>query len=311
MKLFLAVAIGALAQADALSLSKHRSVHRNDVVARGHHSDHHHEYKAHRALNKAQVSHGHKAVSKSGVTNSDLIFWNEVAFWAALVQGLIILAVYIYNPTTGGANPDGNFNQVTNLYLTYPYYVPPPEGSDESGVIQMNQLYPDWFLFKWSFPLASAIFLLLTAFGHGSIITYLKPSYLEMINKGYNSYRWIEYSVTSSIMIVGVLVGFYILDFNTLLGLAVTNAATMAFGYFMEFLNYKNRQLHQATDWTPYWIGWVTGIAPWIALLISFNTSVNNSSSGGPPWFVQLIAASYFVFFDSFAGNMALQLTKN
>ena len=85
----------------------------------------------------------------------------------------------------------------------------------------------------------------------------------------------------------------------------------MAFGYFMEFLNYKNRQLHQATDWTPYWIGWVTGIAPWIALLISFNTSVNNSSSGGPPWFVQLIAASYFVFFDSFAGNMALQLTKN
>ena len=300
MKLFLTVAIGALAQADALSLSKHRSVHRNDVVARGHHSEHHHEYKAHRALNKAQVSHGHKAVSKSGVTNSDLIFWNEVAFWAALVQGLIILGFYIADaPTQTG----GTFQQSTQLYIAYPSF------NEETRTLDTNFLTPSWL--KFSFPLASGIFLLLTAFGHGSIITYLTPSYLEMINKGYNMYRWIEYSVTSSIMIVGILVAFYIIDFNTLFGLAVANAATMAFGYFMEFLNFKNRQLHQATDWTPYWIGWVTGIAPWIALLISFNTSVNNSSSGGPPWFVQLIAASYFVFFDSFAGNMALQLTKN
>ena len=300
MKLFLTVAIGALAQADALSLSKHRSVHRNDVVARGHHSDHHHEHKAHRALNKAQVSHGHKAVSKSGVTNSDLIFWNEVAFWAALVQGLIILGFYIADaPTQTG----GTFQQSTQLYIAYPSF------NEETRTLDTNFLTPSWL--KFSFVLASGTFLLLTAFGHGSIITYLTPSYLEMINKGYNMYRWIEYSVTSSIMIVGILVAFYIIDFNTLFGLAVANAATMAFGYFMEFLNFKNRQLHQPTDWSPYWIGWGTGIASWIALLISYTTSASQSDGEGPPWFVSVIAGSYFFFFNTFAGNMALQLTKN
>ena len=144
-------------------------------------------------------------------------------------------------------------------------------------------------------------FLFLSALAHALLASpWLHRWYERNVSRGINPARWIEYSLSSSLMIVviAMLVGIY--DVASLLLLFAANAAMILFGWVMEIQNRGGGRV----DWTAYWFGVIVGAVPWIAIAIYLAGAAN------PPVFVYGIFASLFVFFNVFAVNMLLQYRR-
>ena len=150
-----------------------------------------------------------------------------------------------------------------------------------------------------------AAFLFLSAIAHFSVSTPVGYGwYINNISKGINRARWIEYSLSASLMIViiSMLVG--ITDIASLILVFAVNAAMILFGWLMELYNQNKLK----KNWTPYWFGVFAGAVPWIAIAIYLIGSGNEA--GGPPGFVYAIFFTIFLFFNAFAINMILQYKK-
>ncbi len=151
-----------------------------------------------------------------------------------------------------------------------------------------------------------ATFLLLSAIAHFLIITPgINAWYEKNLKKGINLARWMEYSLSSSLMIVviALLVGVY--DVATLLVLFFLNAMMILFGWVMEVHN----QTTKRTDWTSFIFGCIAGLITWVAVFIYLIGA--GSGGGAVPTFVYWIYASIFLFFNIFALNMLLQYKKS
>lgn len=150
---------------------------------------------------------------------------------------------------------------------------------------------------------AVAAFLLISALFHFLIATVWNKKYNENLQKGANFYRWLEYSISSSIMIVIItmLVGIY--DISALIPIFIVNASMILFGWMMELHN----QTTQKTNWTSYIFGCIAGIAPWIVIAIYL---ASPGSESNPPSFVYWIFFTIFLFFNCFAINQVLQYKK-
>ena len=98
---------------------------------------------------------------------------------------------------------------------------------------------------------AVATFLLASAVAHYLISGPFYKKYKEDLSKGINKVRWIEYSISASVMIVliALLVGIY--DIWALAGIFFMNAAMCWFGWMMEVHN----QYTEKVDWTSYIMG--------------------------------------------------------
>ncbi|MDI3475401.1 MAG: hypothetical protein PWQ79_1411 [Thermococcaceae archaeon] len=144
-----------------------------------------------------------------------------------------------------------------------------------------------------------ALFPFLTALAHLAVSTVLFDSYKKNLSKGINPYRWAEYSVTSSIMVVIIALLVGISDIGTLMLMFSINAAMIFFGYLMELLN----QYTERVKWSPFIFGSFAGIMPWIVIFMIILRS-------NPPSFVIWIFVSIAVFFNLFPLNMVLQYKK-
>lgn len=151
-----------------------------------------------------------------------------------------------------------------------------------------------------------ASFLLISAVAHFLIATVLFDKYKEGLKKGINRYRWYEYSVSASLMIVliAMLTGIY--DLGTILLLFFINMMMILFGMRMEVHN----QFTEKVDWSPFIYGCIAGIIPWIVIAIQFYGAAVNGS-GGPPDFVYYIYVTIAILFNSFAINQVLQYKKS
>jgi Heliorhodopsin len=147
-----------------------------------------------------------------------------------------------------------------------------------------------------------ASFLLVSAIAHFAIVFWKNRQYNQNLSRGWNPYRWYEYSVSSSIMIVLIALFLGVWDFWSLAMIFTLNAMMIWFGYLMEKLN----QNSERTDWSPFVLGSVSGAVPWVVLFANF-TALATSSSLRPPTFVYVIVGLYFVLFNVFAVNMVLQ----
>ena len=144
---------------------------------------------------------------------------------------------------------------------------------------------------------AVAFFLALAALDH---LLVAAPSVHRWYERGLtrraNYARWIEYSVSASVMIVliGLFVG--IRDLAAVVAIFAANTAMILFGLLME-----RQQRPGAADWSAFWFGSLVGIVPWalIAIYVAQPAQV--------PGFVYAISVIQFVLFFSFAVNMALQ----
>lgn len=162
-------------------------------------------------------------------------------------------------------------------------------------------------LFEFKFVLGVAGFSLLSMLFHLLIATIWHKKYLSNLKKGLNKYRWIEYSLSASLMIflIGILSGIY--DFSTLILMFGATAIMNLLGLVMEVHN----QTTKKTNWLSYWIGVLAGILPWLVIAIYFwGSATAPDVSSGPPNFVYFIWGSIFIFFNSFAINMVLQYKK-
>ncbi len=150
-----------------------------------------------------------------------------------------------------------------------------------------------------------ASFLFMSALAHFLVAAPgVNGWYVRNLKKGANYARWIEYSFSSSVMIVAIAALFGMYDIGALVLIFALNATMILFGWMMELHN----QTTPKTDWTAFIFGSLAGIVPWIAVGIYFVGSI--TSGENVPNFVYAIYVSLFVFFNIFAVNMVLQYKK-
>lgn len=149
--------------------------------------------------------------------------------------------------------------------------------------------------------LAVAAFLALSALAHVVVSTWAWDRYLADLGLRRNVARWVEYSLSSSLMIVLIAQLTGISDVAALVALFGVNAAMILFGWLQEHYEQPG-----GGGWLPFVFGCVAGIVPWLAIGI-YLLSLGSASAPSPPGFVYGIYVSLFVFFNSFALNQWLQ----
>lgn len=153
----------------------------------------------------------------------------------------------------------------------------------------------------FSYPLgpAVAVFSLLSAAFHFLVASpWGFPRYVRELEAGRNRFRWVEYSLSSSLMIVLIAGITGVTDVAALVALFGVNASMILFGWLMETTSRPG----PATDWTPFVFGSIAGTVPWIAIIVYLV-----GAGSGMPTFVYGIFVSLFALFNCFAINQWLQ----
>ena len=158
-------------------------------------------------------------------------------------------------------------------------------------------------LFTYRLGWAVAAFSLLSALFHFLVASpQFRPRYLADLARGQNRFRWVEYSLSSSLMVVLIAGITAITDSAALLALFGVNASMILFGWLMETTN----QAGERVDWTPFAFGCVAGVVPWLAVVVYLV-----GAGSDVPGFVYGIFVSLFVLFNCFAVNQWLQYRGN
>jgi hypothetical protein len=153
-------------------------------------------------------------------------------------------------------------------------------------------------LFDVPIGIAIAVFLALAAIDHLVTATFARASYEADLRRGINRFRWVEYSLSATVMVI--LIGFYsgITNITSVIAVAGANVAMILFGWLQERMNPPGRT---ETTMLPFWFGTIAGIAPWIAIAVQI------VGSQTVPGFVYGIVVVQFVLFFSFGLNQWLQ----
>lgn len=157
-------------------------------------------------------------------------------------------------------------------------------------------------------PIGASIagFLFMSAAAHWLVASpWLYPWYVRNLKKHINYARWIEYSFSASLMlvIIALLVGIY--DFGALLLIFFASMVMNLCGMLMEMRN----QDREKVDWTPFLVGCIAGLVPWVVIIAYFVGAIAPYSDTIPQW-IYLIIVSLFVTFNVFPLNMVLQYRK-
>ncbi len=152
---------------------------------------------------------------------------------------------------------------------------------------------------------AVAIFLGLSAFFHFLVAS---PQFFPRYSKGLatqrNYFRWVEYSISSSVMIVLIAQICGIADVAAIIAIFGVNASMILFGWLQE----KYEQPGNG-GWLPFIFGCITGIVPWVALVF-YVFSIGGAGNTKAPAFVYGILFSLFILFNTFAVVQFLQYKK-
>lgn len=157
-------------------------------------------------------------------------------------------------------------------------------------------------LFNINVSFMVALFLGLSAFFH-FYISYGKnfDRYTAGLKNHINVFRWVEYSLSSSVMIILIAMITGISNYAALLAIFAANLSMILFGWLQEKYNEPGDG-----QWLPFIFGCIAGIVPWIIVLIQL-FAPGNPSDATPPTFVYGIVFSIFLLFNSFAVVQLLQ----
>ena len=196
--------------------------------------------------------------------------WNIIAGFAHLIQLILVLAL-----ANDFALP------VTATYMNGPPGTPPADPVT---------------IFDSRLALGVALFFALSAFFH--FLVALPPfnaRYAKGLLAQRNYFRWVEYSLSSSIMIVLIaqLVG--ITDVAALIAIFGVNASMILFGWIQE-----KYETPGSGGWMPFIFGCIAGIVPWLAIVVYFIAPASGRSESAPA-FVYVIVVTLFILFNIFA----------
>jgi len=209
---------------------------------------------------------------------SSLRRWNVVAGLAHAVQAVLILVL------------SSDFT----LPVTSTYILGPP-GTTASETVT---------LFNSPIALGVALFFALSALAHFYVATIGFKHYISDLSQQRNIARWVEYSISSSIMIVLILQITGITDAWALLAVFGVNASMILFGWLQEKYEVPGKG-----GWLPFIFGCIAGIVPWIIVVFQL---IRPGATGQAevPGFVWGIVISLFLFFNIFALNQWLQYKR-
>ena len=231
-----------------------------------------------------------EAIIMKEITTEKLRRFNLIMGGLHLIQGIAMLFL-----ATNVIQKIGEFSpEISQFYLAF---------NPETRSLETASRV----LFELPFGVMVASFLFISAIAHAlvSIPKKLNEIYNADLAKGINKFRWFEYALSSSIMIVLIATLFGIYDIASLILIFIVNATMNLFGLVMEQLNVGRSK--DNIEWGPFIWGSIAGVAPWIAILLyMFGTG----NFGEVPWFVWAIVGTYFVAFNTFPINMILQYKK-
>lgn len=178
------------------------------------------------------------------------------------------------------------FSNSFSLPVTASYLAGPPGSIFTEPVL----------LFSVRIGFAVALFLALSSLFHFIVASkYFFKQYTDGLKNKINVFRWVEYSVSSTLMILLIAQITGISDYGALLAIAGVNASMILFGWLQE--KYENPG---SGGWLPFIFGCIAGIVPWLIILIAV-ISPGSPSDATPPAFVYGIIISIFLLFNSFA----------
>jgi hypothetical protein len=206
-----------------------------------------------------------------------LRIYNLVMGFFHAVQGVVILAI-----ANDFALP------VTSTFMEG------PPGAEPPSLDKLFEVRIAWGV---------AAFLFLSALAHFLLAAPgIYDWYRRNLGRNRNYARWIEYSVSSSVMVVLIAMLTGISDVAALGAIFGVNAAMILFGLLQEHYEEPGSR-----RWMPYWFGVIAGVVPWVLIGVYLWSP---TSAAEPPAFVYAIFFSLFVFFNSFAVNMVLQYRR-
>lgn len=148
-------------------------------------------------------------------------------------------------------------------------------------------------LFEFPIAIGVALFSLLSAVAHFWIVGPGFKGYANDLSNKRNIARWIEYSISSTLMIILISLVNAVWDIVALIAIAGANVAMILFGWLQEKYEEPGKG-----SLLPFWFGCIAGIVPWIAM---FWLLFSPGSSQEPPGFVYGVVFSLFIFFNCFA----------
>ena len=221
-----------------------------------------------------------------GISFAHLKRFNLVMGFLHLVQGSLMLFFAL------------TVDQISNFKTpVWSYFL-------EFDTIAMRLVTRPEMLAEVPFAIFVSFFLFLSALAHFIIVSpKANRIYVEDLKKGINKFRWYEYSLSSSLMIILIAMLFGVYDIGSLIVIFILNASMNWFGLLMERLN----QYTEKVVWSPFVFGSIAGIGPWVVIVMH---ALGNADPAEVPWFVYAILGSYFIFFNLFPINMVLQYKK-
>jgi hypothetical protein len=153
----------------------------------------------------------------------------------------------------------------------------------------------------------AAIFLI-TSFFHSFYATdgFGTGAYLNEIKRGYNRYRWLEYAITSTMMIFVLSIISGIKDYDTVYELCVLNAVLMSLGYFLE------QGVNKEVKIVALVIGFLIVVAIFVTLFRNFYLRLNEVDNLGrdlPSW-LNYVLVPMFLWWLSFGVVAALNVAN-
>jgi hypothetical protein len=217
---------------------------------------------------------------------SSLFRWNAVLAVLHAIQGVIILAIsFARDPIVS--------SPVVSSYLTF--------DTATQTLVQAQRT-----LFELPIGPAVATFFFMSAVAHFLLAWPLRRWYERRLAANIQPMRWIEYALSSSVMIVVIAALAGIQEMGTLIAIFGVNAAMNLFGWSMESAN----QGRAKTQWNHYIFGVIAGIVPWLVIGTALWSASTAPGAAPVPGFVFAIFGSLFIAFNVFAITMILQYRK-
>ena len=217
-----------------------------------------------------------KAASPTGITIAGLRKLNVIAGFAHLIQMVLILVL---------AND-------FSLPVTAAYVFGPPGTPAEDPVT----------LFESRIAWGVALFFALSALFHFIVASpWFFPRYAAGLVRQHNYFRWVEYSISSSVMIVLIAQITGISDVAALMAIFGVNASMILFGWLQE-----KYETPGSGGMLPFVFGCIAGIVPWLVIVV-WVLAPGVATKPEIPGFVIGIIISLFVLFNSFALVQVLQ----
>jgi hypothetical protein len=175
-------------------------------------------------------------------------------------------------------------------------YLQGPPGTPTAAPVTLAEIGVAW---------AVAGFLVLSAVAHLVVASpTFFPRYVQGLRRHRNIFRWVEYSLSASLMIVLIAMIVGISDVAALVTIFGVNAAMILFGWLQEHYEEPG-----SGRWLPFVFGCIAGIVPWLVITV-YLIAPGSSSPAEPPGFVYGIFVSLFVLFNIFAVNQWLQYRR-